>query len=473
MKKYVSSLLLALIFITLTSKLSPIYPVNDWCDTNSFFTMGKALINGIDIYKDLFEQKGPFLYLIYGIGYIISNKSFLGVYIMEVISFTFFLKITYETLCIIECKNKKYIMLFIPFMITTSIAFYGGGSAEEFCLPFIAYNIKLIVKYLKKIEITNKEYFISGIFASLVILIKFNIVSFWFGFIILSIISKKYKELGYFFLGLTIPVIITILFFNKNLPYFIDVYFIKNIVNYNKKSETIITNVTDGFMNLFIFDLIENIFLVISMTLSFLHMHRIKKIREYILVFLFPFVFICCQNVWFKYYALPFCIFSIIGLIIVFNKINLKRINKYIYTITIIILTIILGKNTFMLKYKKENFVQYKFAEIINKYEDKTILNYGFIDTGFYLVTDTIPNVRFFHTMNFDDFREMKESQQRYIKNKKTNFVICISIEKNFECNNEFVLKNYKLLDIERHNDDYGLYYALYVRRNEDDKKNL
>ena len=55
------------------------------------------MFNGKVPYKDLFEQKGPLLYLIYGIGYLISHDTFLGVYLLEVISYTilaiFFLKL--------------------------------------------------------------------------------------------------------------------------------------------------------------------------------------------------------------------------------------------------------------------------------------------------------------------------------------------------------------------------------------------
>ncbi|MFQ9073882.1 MAG: hypothetical protein ACLR43_15090 [Faecalibacillus faecis] len=46
------------------------------------------MFNGKVPYKDLFEQKGPLLYLIYGIGYLISHDTFLGVYLLEVISYT-------------------------------------------------------------------------------------------------------------------------------------------------------------------------------------------------------------------------------------------------------------------------------------------------------------------------------------------------------------------------------------------------
>ena len=89
--EYFYCLLIAIIFISICSKSSFLYPLNNWDDANSFFTMGKGMANGLMIYKDLFEQKGPLLYLIHAIAYLISNDTFLGVFIFEVISFSIFL----------------------------------------------------------------------------------------------------------------------------------------------------------------------------------------------------------------------------------------------------------------------------------------------------------------------------------------------------------------------------------------------
>ena len=83
--------LLSLGFLLITTKSSPLYPINDWVDPHAFFTMGKGMMNGLVPYRDLFEQKGPLLYLIYGIGYLINNTNFLGVFILEVLFFTIFL----------------------------------------------------------------------------------------------------------------------------------------------------------------------------------------------------------------------------------------------------------------------------------------------------------------------------------------------------------------------------------------------
>ena len=57
---------------------------NNWDDINSYFSMGKALFNGKVIYRDILDQKGPLLYFIYGIAYLISHQDFFGLYIIEI-----------------------------------------------------------------------------------------------------------------------------------------------------------------------------------------------------------------------------------------------------------------------------------------------------------------------------------------------------------------------------------------------------
>lgn len=65
-------------FLTVCSGSSFLYPCNNWDDANSYFSMGKSMMNGKVIYRDLYDQKGPYLYLLYGIAYLISPDSCIG-----------------------------------------------------------------------------------------------------------------------------------------------------------------------------------------------------------------------------------------------------------------------------------------------------------------------------------------------------------------------------------------------------------
>lgn len=455
MKKYVKYLLISFVFITITSKLSPIYPVNDWVDTNAFFTMGKAMMRGFTIYKDLFEQKGPLLYLIYGIGYLISNKSFFGVYLLEVLSFSIFLKYVHLILDLLECKNQKFLLIVISFFITISPSFSGGGSAEEFCFPFIAYNFLMILRIIKDKDINSKQIFLNGLFCGCVFIIKFNLVSFWIPFVLFIFRrDNKFKNCIIFFCSCILPFLFSLLyFFLKNGVYeYIDVYFFKNFFGYNKGSFNL-----ENIYNILLSNDYVLFFLII---VFFIYAFKERMLNFYFIIFVIPFYFICCQNIYMIYYSIPFYIIMIPIFVFVFDRINFKKW----YLFLIIFLTFLFGKNTYMLKYQSSDFVQYKFSQIINNYDDKSLLNYNLLDAGFYLKSNIVPNVRFFESQNFS-FDEMISSLKGYVDTKSVNFVVFVSQENDFKFADNIVKKKYKLLAVDRNIKDRGMYYALYVRK--------
>ena len=148
-KKYkmvVFCFILALVSLLICSESSPLYPLNDWFDANIYFTVGKGMVNGFVPYLDLFDHKGPIIYLIYGIGSLISSSSFIGVFILEVISFTIFLYYIYKII-VVFCKEKfSYIILPVfTCLIVTSTAFVQGSSVEEFAFPLLSCGLYYLI----------------------------------------------------------------------------------------------------------------------------------------------------------------------------------------------------------------------------------------------------------------------------------------------------------------------------------------
>lgn len=102
-------LAISAIVLFFCSKNSPFYVFNDWVDANAFFTMGKGMMNGLIPYKDLFEQKGPILYFIYGIGYLLDNDGFTGIYILEVLSSTILCYCLYKLSKLMICPLYSFL----------------------------------------------------------------------------------------------------------------------------------------------------------------------------------------------------------------------------------------------------------------------------------------------------------------------------------------------------------------------------
>ena len=106
----------------------------------------------------------------------------------------------------------------------------------------------------------------------------------------------------------------------------------------------------------------------------------------------------------YRYYLLFILFFIGIGLLCAFNLLNkyIAKLNKWYYPL-IVIIVLISGFNAYYnsnnkayFDIKKEDLFQYKFANIINKEENPSVVNMGFLDSGIYTLTGLYPSTYFF-----------------------------------------------------------------------------
>jgi hypothetical protein len=87
-----------------------------------------------------------------------------------------------------------------------------------------------------------------------------------------------------------------------------------------------------------------------------------------------------------------------------------------------------LSGNTYLMKIPKEDTPQYRFAEIIRQEENPTLLNYGFLDGGFYFASGVLPGTPYFCTLNIS-LKDMENALKRSIRQGETMFVVTRSRE--------------------------------------------
>lgn len=90
-KIYLFIPVLVAVILLFAVQSSPLYPFNEWVDPNVFLTMGKAILSGKVIYRDIYDQKGPYIYFMHALCALIDGDGFFGVYIMEVIACSVFM----------------------------------------------------------------------------------------------------------------------------------------------------------------------------------------------------------------------------------------------------------------------------------------------------------------------------------------------------------------------------------------------
>ena len=90
------------------------------------------------LYRDIYEQKGPLLYLIHAAAACLSDTSFGGVYIMEALAMTVALYAAYRLMRLRAGMGFSLgAAAFFGAAFASCAAFIRGDSAEEFCLPLL------------------------------------------------------------------------------------------------------------------------------------------------------------------------------------------------------------------------------------------------------------------------------------------------------------------------------------------------
>lgn len=482
-------LIISLCTLMICSQNSPLYAINDWVDANAFMTVGKGMAHGLIPYKNLFEQKGPLLYFIYMIGYLISNHSFLGIFIIEVVFGTIFLYYGHKIIELFTDKKYSYIILPILFtMICTSQAFCHGGSAEELCLPFFMYSLYHLLNYYKNEKINNKIIFLNGLTAGFIFMIKYTLVGFWFGFMMFIFFDQIYKKnikdsfkyCVIFLIGMSIPFALFSIYFiiNGALNDFINTYFLFNIKYYSGTKTTILQKISNSFTNSASNFLESGVLLLVLFIFAiaivlFTDDFMIKARYKIFLTITIIITIIMCyigEN-YYYYYNLILLPFIIITIIEIFIKIDpyLKKLKSFKYNyyfpiFTIVICTILsfkLANYNFYLFIPKADFVQYEFANIINKDKDKSLLNYNFLDLGLYFLTDQDPKLKYFELQNikYNVYPKNKDEQVKCIEKKCVNYIVVVShLEKDYlkEIHTQ-LFENYKLIKSKQSFQDVAL----------------
>lgn len=441
--KILCSFIIAFLVLFITSENSPLYVMNDWVDVNAFFTVGKGMMNGLLPYKDLFEQKGPLLYLIYGIGYLISPTSYLGIFILELISFTIFIYYIIKICELLEVKKYAYLISSIlAVLLCTSRAFAHGGSAEEFCFPYFAITLFYSLKFIKTQMVSKLELFINGLLAGIILMIKYTLLGLWFGYMLIILIelliNKKIKDIFIysliFLLGMFLPFLgfIGYFYINNGLKEFIDTYFTMNLFSYSDYNISLIKRIEYSFTGMIKSLAGNGIIILILWLFIFKYINKYvldKKNKIYlILLIIFSVLFTYIGGKFYRYYILLLLPYMLFSLIYVFKKYKFN-FNKF-KVLTIII--ILISYTYLNANYKdnilksKDDYVQYEFAKIMNEYENPTVFNYQTLDTGIYFTTNLIPNVKYFHQVNIskDNLQISFDEQNNYIKEEKVDFVV-------------------------------------------------
>ncbi len=480
----------ALLLLMLCTKSSPLYPLNDWEDANIFFTMGKGMMQGKVLYRDLYDQKGPLLYLLYGLASLVSGTTFFGVFLLEVASFTAFLFICYRLFGLYAEKNRLLALPVLGALILSAMSVTHGGSVEQLCLPLFAYSLYRAVRYYQFQESGSMSYgevLLHGVLAGCILWMKYTMLGFyiaWMGVLAISLCCKKQWKKAIlsclvFLLGMGAATLPWLVYFAANgaLGDLFLYYFYYNIFQYSEFTDASIIArlLTIGRHTLATFFRNAQYSLLIVLGVAWVTFSKRVKARPWLKICLWSLAvattfFIYFGGVGYRYYGLILAVFSALGMIpllLLYNRLTdgkafAARLSRYLPAALLapaLAFSFLASDNTYLLGVPRADTPQYRFAETIaenQKDETRTLLNYGFMDSGFYLTADVVPSCKYFTALNLR-LPELGEEQDRFVKEKLIEFVVTEEGPLDDE--------NYRLLDeAELYYEEEMRHYWLYQR---------
>lgn len=136
--------LVAVSFLLIMSfSTSPLF-LNEGMDSVVFKTMGRAWLDGRIPYRDIFDHKGPFLYLLNAFGqWMVPGRA--GIFMLQCISFWMFLLCMWKTAAIFVGGWRRRLSMCLV-LILAGAFFCEGNQCEEWMLPFIAWCLYLLIR---------------------------------------------------------------------------------------------------------------------------------------------------------------------------------------------------------------------------------------------------------------------------------------------------------------------------------------
>lgn len=486
------SMLLSVLFIGLASKSSPLYPMNDWVDVNCFFTMGRGVLDGLVPYRDLYEQKGPVLYFVYAIIALFSEDSYVGVYLLETVTFTFFLYYSGKLaqLYLGASRVVYFLVAILAAAVVTSWSFTHGGSVEQNTLFILVYGMYSVLRAIREQRpLTFTEAFVNGIFAGIVLWVKYTTLGFYLGLALFVLIwyltdrslrSKLLMTIGQFLLGVSAVSAVVFLYFaiHGAVGDLLTVYFYNNIFLYTEEIEgSRLESIWFCLQGAVKYN--TNYGWLIWSGSLFLLLKRDGQWKAGLMVLL-CFVGLAVGTYWggkpWDYYGLIFAAFCIFGLIVwteflrstklfdLWHKWMPKHILTTVLSLALVFSlllsnTLTFNQNSYFSRYSKEDTVQYRFAKLIRCVDDATLLNYGFLDGGFYFASGAKPACRYFCYFNINP-PEMWEEQNACIQQGAADFIVT----RQYKLEQYGIdMSNYKLVDEAEHPYDKNYSYTYYL----------
>lgn len=439
--------LTAVLALAVASTSSPMYATNFWTDTNIYFTIGRGMTRGLMPYRDLFDHKGPLLYMLYALGAAVSDTSFAGVFLMETVSLFLTLLAAWRVASLDGENVLSLAAIPLTAMVTvTCTAFNQGGSAEEFCLPALCWALWAALRMLSGEE----KYSLSVLFGAAmgwVFAIKYTDCGLFFGLALAALCHTwrvhgfaRALHSGLAMLGGMLCVVLPVAGFlavQGVLEDCVRVYFFQNLFDYGGAPMSLTGHLYNALAYLRTQSAANPAVAGLAMLGCALAAARALVRRKKGALFealAVPLgaglllLFCYWGEMAHPYYALVFAALVPVGLwplAWLGRRLRSARWGALACAglLAVVPLCLTLCAAVPLRQIKREDMPQTAFAAIMNEEASPTLLDLTSLDQGFYLAAGITPNCRYFADNNLNT-QEKREAIAGYLADGAAQFVV-------------------------------------------------
>lgn len=419
-------------------------------DSAWFYMCGKAWMEGLTPYVDFADSKGPLLWLIYGVGYLLNPYNYLGVFWISCLWYSFTLYFTYKAAQIfLKDTYKSIVCAMLMALCYLHPWYHNEVRAEDFALLFMVISLYAVCCMYYGEEMTvrvrNGLMVALGASCSLLFLIKFNLALMQFGFILAAtyfIIHKRWgvKPFMWIVVGGIFALLPFAIYFivEGNLLPFLQEY-IFNTVQTVSGNSSFIQKIYYTLFSYLINRKYAHILALIALSL-WGAICLANKLNRYRYAPLLCVCYVFAVNIIHPtYYSYALCTFTLLFLIA-------WAIKEFTFFSRILSTTLIVGATTFLCVFttgflieynllyrpmfwraKEEQKAFYDMNYIFAQLKQPTLLNAACMECGEGILSQTLPACKYWALQN-GATQSMKDDQKQCILTQKADFVYVRSL---------------------------------------------
>ena len=393
-------------------------------DSSWFFTCGKAWAEGLTPYVDFADSKGPLLWLIYGLGYLLSPTSYHGVFWLSVLAYAIAFAFIWRTSRLFVDKREALLVLCAMPLFLFFITYHNEVRAEDFCMPAICGGIYFTCSAMRPGgDKLSKDAFLLGICMAYCLLIKWNIFFMMGGMALLvagvSLCRKSFSGIGYGLLGMAAFLVPFFVYFlwAGNLQAFIQEYFVNTL------------QITDR--NLFRSFPRDKV-VITAMLVSLVFFCRHFCVSYWFLLAFFPFIcFLMLRSVFLHYFAtaMPFTMFA---LIFVANKLSaiIAKLPRSFFGVLLIMVYCGALRFNFHPTYLPMSTHPMQIRKAVMDYmtkKERPKIMFTDGDGGQGLCARAIPACKYWAQQK-DASQQMKAAREQAVRERKADFIVVTNL---------------------------------------------